>query len=377
MDGFALPAMVRDLEMLVTCETPSADLAALAVGAEVVATLGERLLGRAPEWVYLGGRTHLTWRFGDGPGRVLLLGHYDTVWPVGSLARLPWSADGGIARGPGCFDMKAGLVMLFHALAALPDRSGITVLINADEEIGSPTSASLIEEAARGRRAALVLEPSGAGGALKIARKGVSAHTVTMLGRAAHAGLEPERGVNALVEAAHQVLAVAALADPALGTTVTPTLLSAGSAGNTVPAEATLQIDVRAADEAEQRRVEAALAALRPCLPGAEIHVVPGMSCPPLEPRRSAELFDLARRLAEGQGITLRGIAVGGGSDGNRTAAAGTPTLDGLGAVGGGAHADDEHVVLAELPARTALLASLLRELTASPSSGSTERRGS
>ncbi|WP_199536752.1 M20 family metallopeptidase [Spongiactinospora gelatinilytica] len=365
MDDFtaALPAMLADLETLVTCETPSADLAALAKGAEVTAEFGTRLLGTPPERITVGGRTHLRWDFGDAPARVLLLGHYDTVWPIGTLERIPWSVTGGVVRGPGCFDMKAGLVMIFHALAALPDRAGITVLVNADEEIGSPTSGALVEENARGRTAALVLEPSADGGALKIARKGVARHTVEVHGRAAHAGLEPERGINALVEAAHQVQVIAALADPGVGTTVTPTMMSAGSAGNTVPALASVEIDVRAATAAEQLRVETALAGLRPRTPGVSLRSSTSVSIPPLERAASAGLFDLARRVAGGRGTELRGVAVGGGSDGNRTAAAGTPTLDGLGAVGGGAHADDEHVVVAELPGRTGLLVALLSEL--------------
>jgi glutamate carboxypeptidase len=359
-----LPAMLDELGDLVRCESPSADPAALARSAELVAALGQRHTGRAPEIIADAGPAHLRWTFGDGPRRVLLVGHHDTVWPLGSLDRHPWSVTDGVARGPGCLDMKAGLVQMFHALSVLQDMDGVTVLVNGDEEVGSPTSSDLIEEAARESSAALVLEMATDDGALKTARKGVSLYEMRISGRAAHAGLEPERGVNASVEAAHLILAIAELGDPALGTTVTPTLLHSGTAANVVPAGATLAVDVRAASIAEQRRVNHALRHIGPVLPGAGVTAVPGPSCAPMEPAASASLFAAARRLAGLLGLEpLRGVAVGGASDGNRTAGAGTPTLDGLGAVGGGPHADREHVVTAFMPRRTALLAALIAEL--------------
>jgi glutamate carboxypeptidase len=356
-----LPELLADIEALVTCESPSADPAAVARSAEVVAAVGERRLGRPPERIVLDGCTHVRWRLGAGPSRVLVLGHHDTVWPIGSLASHPCATSGGVLRGPGCFDMKAGLAMAMHALAG---REGVTFLVTGDEELGSPTSRGLIEREAAGRVAALVLEASADGGALKIKRKGISLYRVSAHGRAAHAGLEPERGVNATVELAHQVLAVTALADPAHGTTVVPTLLSAGTARNTVPAAGDFTVDVRTASAGEQQRVDAAMHALRPMLDGARLSVQGGPNRPPMV--GSAELFDLAQRVAARLGRPpLRGVAVGGGSDGNFTAGIGTPTLDGLGAVGGGAHADDEHVLIAELAPRTALLAALVDELTA------------
>jgi len=359
-----LPAMLDDLGDLVRCESPSADLAALERSAEKVAALGQRLTGRAPEVFADAGPAHLRWRFGDGPRRVLLVGHHDTVWPLGSLGDHPWSVTDGVARGPGCLDMKAGLVQMFYALSVLDDIDGVTVVVNGDEEVGSPTSAALIEEAARETPAALVLEMAADDGALKIARKGISLYEMQISGRAAHAGLEPERGVNASVEAAHLILAIAGLGDPALGTTVTPTLLRSGTAANVVPAKATLAVDVRAASVAEQRRVDEALRRLGPVLPGAAVTPVPGPTCPPMEPAASAGLFATAGRLADLLGLEpLRGVAVGGGSDGNRTAGVGTPTLDGLGAVGGGPHADHEHVMTAIMPQRAALLAALIAEL--------------
>jgi len=360
----ALPEMVNDLEALVTCESPSVDLEAVAVSAEVVARIGSARLGAEPERIVLDGRTHLRWRLGAGPAQVLILGHHDTVWPIGSLADHRFAITGGILRGPGCFDMKAGLVIAFHAVAALADPAGITILVIGDEELGSPTSRALIETEASGCAAALVLEASADEGALKVERKGVSLYEVLVHGRAAHAGLEPELGVNATVELAHQILAIGALADTDRGTSVTPTLLTAGTSANTVPAEGRVSVDVRVRDSAEQARVDAAMHALRPVLSGVRLEVVGGANRPPLDRVASAPLFQRAVELAARLGLPpVRGVAVGGASDGNFTAGVGTPTLDGLGAVGGGAHADDEHVLVAELPRRTALLTALVADL--------------
>lgn len=358
-----LPAMLDDLEALVTCESPSADQAAVARSAAVVAAVGRRLTGTSPERIVIDGCTHLRWRFGLRQ-HVLLLGHHDTVWQIGSLITHPWSTSDGLVRGPGCFDMKAGLVQLFHAVAALEDPSGISILITGDEEIGSPTSRPLIEHEARRCSAAFVLEASADGGALKIARKGAGTYEVRVRGRAAHAGLEPERGVNAAIELAHQTLAIAELSDPARGTTVTPTIMSAGSTANTVPDLATVAVDVRATVAAEQQRVDRALRALLPTLTGTTLEISGQPHRPPLEPNATTVLLRRAEVIAEELGVgALTGVAVGGASDGNLTAAVGTPTLDGLGAVGGGAHADDEHVVIADLPRRTALLAGLIDDV--------------
>lgn len=354
-----LDLVLADIETLVSCESPSDDLEAVSRSADVVAALGERLLGVAPERMVIDGRTHLRWRFGDPV--VLLLGHHDTVWPLGSLQRLPFAVDDGVLRGPGCFDMKTGVVMALHAAAALPDRTGVSILITGDEELGSPSSRALIEQEAIGCAAAFVLEASADGGAVKIARKGVSLYRVHITGMAAHAGLEPERGVNAAVEAAHLLLAIARLGDEAAGTSVTPTLVRAGSTTNTVPAAAELAVDVRARTVVEQDRVDAALRALPTTLLGASVRIEGGANRRPLEPGASADLFARAVTIAERTGITpFQGVAVGGASDGNFTAALGVPTLDGLGAVGGGAHADDEHVVVAMIPERTLLLRELI-----------------
>jgi glutamate carboxypeptidase len=369
----ALPVMLEDLEALVTCESPSADFDAVAASADVVARIGAERLGVEPERIVIDGRTHLRWRLGGGPTRVLVLGHHDTVWPLGTLDRQPFDITDGVLRGPGCFDMKAGVVLAWHALAALPDPFGVTLLVTGDEEVGSPTSRQLIEDEARGCAAALVLEASADGGALKIERKGVSLYEVRVHGRAAHAGLEPERGVNATIEFAHQILAIAALADVERGTTVTPTVLAAGTTSNTVPATGTLAVDVRVRHVAEQERVDAAMRALSPAVAGARLEVTGGPNRPPLEQAASADLFARANGLAQQLGLgALQSASVGGASDGNFTAGVGTPTLDGLGAVGGGAHADDEHVRVAELAGRAALVAALVDDLLGERTSRST-----
>jgi glutamate carboxypeptidase len=376
-----LPAMLADLEALVTVESPSADLAAVAAGAEQVARLGTRALGAEPEALVREGCTHLRWRLGSGPRRLLLLCHQDTVWPLGTLATIPWSVTDGVVRGPGCFDMKAGIVLAFTVLARLQtigaDLDGVTVLVTGDEEIGSPTSADLIRAEAAGCAAVLVLEAGADGGGLKTGRKGASMYDLTVTGRAAHAGLEPEKGVNATVELAAQVLAIADLADPGRGTTVTPTALSSGTTTNTVPASGRLSVDVRALTAAEQQRVDDGMRALTAQLPGAVLELGGGINRPPLEEASSAGLFALARTVSAELGLPAPvGVTVGGASDGNFTAGIGVPTLDGLGAVGGGAHAAGEHVVVAELPRRAALLAGLVLRVLAGADVGGADVGG-
>ena len=360
-----LAQILDDIAELVTCESPSADLAAVAASADVVARMGERLTGGAPERITIDGRSHLRWRLGGRPSaRVLLLAHHDTVWPLGSLATHPFSVTDGVLRGPGCFDMKTGLVLALHAVAVLGSPAGVTILVTGDEEVGSPSSRALIEAEAAGCRAVLVLEAAADGGAVKTERKGTSLYHVRVAGRAAHAGLEPEKGINATVELAHQVLAINGLADPGRGTSVTPTAMSAGTPLNTVPAAGELAVDVRMWDAGEQERVDAGMRELAPVLDGAALEVAGGPNRPPLGASASAGLFTRAARLAAGLGLApLASAAVGGASDGNFTAGLGVPTLDGLGAVGGGAHADHEHVLVAELPGRAALLAALIADV--------------
>ena len=357
-------AMVADIGTLIALESPTSDLDAVAASAAAIATMGERLLGIEPEHITVDNVTHLRWNRGDGENRVLLLAHHDTVWPLGTLNRLPFTTDDGILRGPGSFDMKTGLVMAMYALASLPAELPVTLLVTGDEETGSRTSRPLIEDTARNCSAVLVLEASASGGRLKTARKGVSDYLVTVHGRAAHAGLEPEKGINAAVEAAHQVLALVDVADPARGTTVVPSVVSAGTTTNTVPAHATVAVDVRAWTVEEQTRVHDAIVGLEPALTGCTLTITGSPNRPPLEHTAAADLFATAQDVARQLGLTPPEEAkVGGGSDGNLTAGIGIRTLDGLGAVGDGAHADHEHVVIAEIAPRTALLANLIARL--------------
>ncbi|MCA1711975.1 MAG: M20 family metallopeptidase [Actinobacteria bacterium] len=356
--------MIEELEALVAVESPSADDAATEAAARLVDDLFLQHLGSRGTWIADGRRGHLLWS-GGGDTRVVLVGHVDTVWPFGTTARWPFTVIDGRASGPGAFDMKAGLVQGMHALSALDDLAGVRFLVTTDEEVGSPTSRELIEKTAQGARAALVLEPS-ADAALKSARKGVSMYELVVHGRAAHAGLEPEKGANAAVELAHQVLAMLEVADAAVGTTVTPTVASAGTTTNTVPAFARVAVDVRAAEPAEQQRVDAALRSLVARTPGTSLELRGGPNRPPLAPSSSAELVLRARRIAQDLHLPpLADVAVGGGSDGNFTAGIGVPTLDGLGAVGAGAHAEGEHVLVEAMPQRAALVTGLVRELLA------------
>ncbi len=358
-----LPAMVDAVEALVSIESPSADLAACeAAVSEAIGILSGWLPSPArAEWH--GGRP--VWRWGPDRPRVLLLGHLDTVWPLGSLARLPFSQDGERLRGPGVFDMKAGIVQGWAALtlAGVTDDSGVGMLLTTDEETGSMTSRSLIASAIAEAEAVLVLEPS-ADGALKTARKGTSWYSLEIGGRAAHAGLDPEQGVNALVAAAEMAIASTGWADASTGTTVTPTVLTAGSTSNTVPARARLTLDVRAWSSEEQLRVDDAVRHWRSSSTAATVEVSGGVDRPPLEESASASLFSIAQDCAASLGLpAIRGRAVGGASDGNLTAAAGVPTLDGLGAVGDGAHADHEWASVPAMAERAALVAALVARL--------------
>ena len=345
--------MISWLEELVSCESPSSSSEATLECGRVLEAIAKPVLGSASR-IEVDGLTHLRWTFGTP--RVLVLGHLDTVWPLGTLARWPFRIDGDAATGPGVFDMKAGVVQALQALSQLPSLDGVCLLLNVDEEIGSPTSRELILDSVRGCRAALVCEPA-AGLALKTARKGIGLYEVRVDGRAAHAGLEPENGVNASVGLAHAVLALTALGDSALGTTVTPTVIAGGTTTNTVPASASVAVDVRAVVPAELSRVDAAIRALS--VPVGTVSVSGGVNRPPLDPASSESLFALAQSLSP----DVQGVSVGGGSDGNFTAGAGVPTLDGLGAVGAGAHAEGEHVLLSHMEPRASLVAALLTEL--------------
>jgi len=359
-----LPSMVADLDALVSVESPSGEPASCIGACDVLEAVVHARLGVRAERIDVGGRRHLRWRLGS-PAKhgVLMLGHVDTVWPLGTLATRPFAVNDDVATGPGCFDMKAGLIQGIWALRSMRCLDGVTLLVTTDEEIGSPSSRPLIEQTARESAAVLVLEPA-LGEAVKTARKGFLLARVTVTGRAAHAGLEPENGANAILELAAQTGRIADFARPIVGTTVVPSTVEGGSASNVVPAHAELTVDVRATDRRELSRVEQALGGLRASLPGTHVESRIESSRPPLEARSSGALYEMARQVWRDLGMgELAAAAAGGASDGNLTAALGISTLDGLGAVGGGAHAPDEHVKLGAMPARVALLAGLLEEL--------------
>lgn len=356
--------LLEAVRTLVEVESPSADVEACRSCVMTAAALVASWLGTPGRIEDHGGKPVLRW--GPERPRVLLLGHLDTVWPVGTLARIPWAIDGDRMRGPGVFDMKTGVVQAIGAIAllGLDDASGVGLLLTTDEEIGSGCSRAVIEDAAREAEAVLVLEPS-VEGELKTARKGTSWYVVQITGRAAHAGLDPERGINALVEAAGLVSEAVTWARPDLGTTVTPTTARAGVTDNTVPDQAVIGIDVRAWSADEQQRVDDLARGWQPAHPEAEMAIVGGgINRPAMEESAGAALARLAERCAADLGIGPIGSrAVGGASDGNFTAAMGIPTLDGLGAVGDGAHAEHEWASASALPERTALVAALVSAL--------------
>nr|WP_269770524.1 M20/M25/M40 family metallo-hydrolase [Brevibacterium yomogidense] len=303
-----------------------------------------------------------------------MLGHHDTVWPRGTLATMPWSVSGDVVSGPGTDDMKGGILIAFHAVGELLRRSGekaldgVSILITADEELGSPTSQSLIESLAQEVEAVLVFESGGTDGEVKVARKGVAIYQLEVIGRAAHAGVEPERGVNATVEVAQQVLRIEQIGSPDGSTTVVPAVMQSGTTTNTVPARATVGVDSRALTVDEQQRVDSQMRALETQNPGARIVLHGGINRPPLEERFAEDLLVRAQEAAEALGHPpLGSVRVGGGSDANFAAGMGTPTLDGLGTVGGGSHADDEHALLSWIPRRVELTATLVASLLQNP----------
>jgi glutamate carboxypeptidase len=293
----------------------------------------------------------------------------DTVHPVGTLERYPYRVDEGRVRGPGSYDMKGGLAVALEALSLLASRgelprSDVTLLVTCDEEEGSNSSRDLIAELARSASAALVLEPSAPGGRVKSRRKGISWYMIKVHGRAAHSGIEPEAGASAVHELARQTLRLLALGDSAAGTTVNVGVVGGGTRSNVVAEEAWAQMDVRFWTREEALRVDAAVRALRPEDPRCRIDLEGGIDRMPLEQTEASDhLFRVASEEASRLGFQLERTGTGGGSDGNLTSAVGCPTLDGLGPDGGGAHTLDEHILLADIPRRIALLAGLFRRL--------------
>jgi glutamate carboxypeptidase len=353
---------VRRLEQLVNAETPSGDAPRLRAAHALLREWGDVAFARPAVEREVDGVPHLLWpAAADGPS-VLLLCHLDTVFPAGTVDARPFRRTGDRATGPGIFDMKAGIVIGLEALGALADTSRISMLVTGDEETGSATSRALIEHEARTAAAVLVLEPS-LDGALKTGRKGGSFYHLEFKGRAAHAGLEPEKGRNALSEMARWTLDLPGLARPDVGTTLTPTVATAGTANNVVPERALLTVDVRARTLAELERVHAEVLGRR-AGNGIDVEVVGGINRPPLEPAASTWLLGLCREAARDLRLPRpRTASVGGASDANFTAAVGAPTLDGLGPVGDGAHAEHEWVDLSCLAPAAQLLAALVERV--------------
>ena len=362
------------IESLVAIESPSDDPAAVnRCGAELAARL-ESIGGKITRIESPTAGDHLRAAFGSGSRRILLLGHFDTVWPVGQLQQMPLRRDAGRLYGPGVFDMKAGIGLATLATRALLDRGlladcQVVMLWTTDEEIGSTTSRGLIEAEAAKSDAVLVFEPSLPGGALKTSRKGVGHFEMIARGVSAHAGLDPGKGVSAIRELARQITAIDDLQDPASGVTLTVGIVSGGTRSNVVPAEARAIIDARAVTRADAERIERVMHALQPRIAGARVEVTGGFDRPPLERTAAVvNLFEQAKAVAAEIGIDLGEGSAGGGSDGNFTAALGVPTLDGIGAIGDGAHALHEHVEIDALIPRAATIAGLLQRLVSRPS---------
>ncbi len=360
------------LEELVSIESPSRDKHSLDALGTLLARHLHQLGGSIEIIPNVQGGDHILARFpGLGAKRpALVLGHFDTVWPKGTIDRMPFRVEAdGRAFGPGIFDMKAGLASLWWALSVLMnarylDRRPIWALLTSDEEIGSPTARGLIEDLARQCAYVLVLEPPLADGGLKTARKGVGRFRLKIEGKAAHAGVAPTEGRSAIIELAHQIFAIQQLQDLSAGTTINIGVVAGGTTANVVPASASAEIDVRVVSAGEAARMSAALLALSSLTPEIRLAISGGFTRPPMERTPAvAALYEQAQRIGRQLGLELTEGSTGGGSDGNFTAALGVPTLDGLGVRGGGAHADDEHIVIDSLPERAALLAALLLQL--------------
>lgn len=361
--------LLETIEALVRLESPTDDKAAVdRCGAELTSRLSA--IGGRVSTLPRGGRgDHLLAEFGCGTSQILLLGHFDTVWPVGQIARMPVELRGGRLHGPGVFDMKTGIALGMLATRALLETDAalskrIVMLWTADEEVGSETSRAAIEDEARRSDAVLVLEPSLPGGVLKTSRKGCGGFELLVRGISAHAGIEPEKGASAVQELAHQILRINALQNPAAGTSINVVQVSGGSRSNVIPEQARAVVDVRATTSAGMDEVSSAFASLRPVDSRTSLEVRGGFDRPPLERTAGvARLYDRARAIAREIGHDLAEGSTGGGSDGNFTAALGVPTLDGLGAIGDGAHALHEHVEVDALPDRAALIAGLIRSI--------------
>jgi glutamate carboxypeptidase len=367
--------MLSLLRKMVEIESPSDDKAAVDRMGEFLAQAFERLGGQVTFYPQEAAGNHLKADFAGGPSDratgkpVLLLGHFDTVWPLGTLAKMPFRMEDDRAFGPGVYDMKAGIAMMMFALRALKESGAahrpVTILLDTDEEVGSTTGRPIVEATAKDCEAVLVLEPSqGPQGHLKTSRKGVGDMTIRVRGRASHSGVDFEKGRSAIVELARQLLEIVKFTDLARGITVNPGVVQGGTRSNVIAAEAWAEVDLRIARIADAQELEKRFAMLKPFDPDCSIELSGGINRPPMERTEgTVRLFGLAQEIAGGMGWKLEESSTGGGSDGNFTSALGIPTLDGLGALGEGAHASNESVVIRELPQRTALLAGLIQSL--------------
>ena len=351
--------MLADLEALVKLESPTQDLAACREVIALASEIALRVLGSAAEIRELNGRPVFWW--GPANPEVIVLAHLDTVWPKGSFSPL-WKVDGNKATGPGVFDMKAGFIQALYAMKGITGSAALVA--TTDEETGSATTKDFIKEISAKAKAVLVLEAT-LDGKVKTGRKGTAMYQIQIHGKAAHAGLEPEKGINATVEMAHAVIAVSQLENSEHGTTVVPTTLHAGNTTNTVPDLAVLDIDIRSFSMADLQRVDAAIKALVPVNPHTRYEISGGFNRPPLETTSTMALYERAEKVAQALGMSALGHAsVGGASDGNFAAAAGAQVLDGLGAVGGGAHAAHEWVDISTIEERSKFLHALIKDLT-------------
>ena len=353
-----LEPMLAALEALVRCESPSEDIQACRSVVTLASDIATRILGVPAQIKEVEGRPVFWW--GAENPEVVLLAHLDTVWPVGSYQPI-WEVNGDVLRGPGTFDMKAGFIQAMYALKGI--EGSVALIATTDEETGSRTSKALIQEIAAQSKAVLVLEAS-LDGKVKTGRKGTAMYQIKVHGLAAHAGLEPEKGVNTTTEIAHVILALAALESLDHGTTVVPTLLRSGNTTNTVPDLAVLDIDARSFSQSELERVDQAIKSIAPINSRAHLEITGGLNRPPLQPSSTKALYERAEKVAASLGMPPLGCAeVGGASDGNFAAAAGAQVLDGLGAVGGGAHAPHEWVQISSLQERSDFLHALIKDL--------------
>ena len=349
--------MLKSLEALVRYESPTEDLDACNGVINLASEIARDVLGDSGRILQIKGRP-VFW-LGDQRPQIVLLGHLDTVWPKGSFLPL-WEINGDVIRGPGVFDMKAGFIQALYALKGI--EGSVALVATSDEETGSAASRELIEELSQNSAIVLVLEAS-LDGKVKTGRKGTSMYRIEIQGRAAHAGLEPEKGINSTVEISRIVLDLAALENSEFGTTVVPTVMRAGNTTNTVPDHALLDVDARSFSSAELTRVDSEIRKIVPFHPEAKIKISGGLNRPPLEPKSTQEIYEVAESVAQKLGITLGSANVGGASDGNFAAAAGARVLDGLGAIGAGAHAQNEWASVSALEQRSKFLHELIIEL--------------